>query len=309
MQESSAPPPPSLFDPSLLLSGSLAGGTRLPPLPASPGMSLYTRQYTSVHGFGGAGSAGAGTPTTAYGQTTGMAAPPRTSALAASWRPTKLSALTGPTDVAGATAPLKAIDGVGATGLKMMGGVAVAFQIMSDAEEASELSLETPAASTSLPPMGPSSAPNGLACVTAPVTGTAPAGVALATAEIHRPVGPPAHVFACRRVGARRHPHFSATPALSRAGVVQTSAMAVATAPTTAAAFTSAAPLPTLAEMASTAVAAFPIAVEVAATTAESASAAPSGTVVKSVRKEGGKLATRKTSVVADTAEAPTTSP
>jgi len=85
--------------------------------------------------------------------------------------------------------------------------------------------------------------------------------------------------------------------------------MAVATAPTTAAAFTAAAPLPTLAEMASTAVAAFPIAVEVAATTAGSASAAPSGTVVKSVRKEGGKRATRKTSVVADTAEAPTTSP
>jgi len=309
MVEFSAPPPPSLFDPSLLLSGSLAGGTRLPPLPALPGMSLYDRSYTGVHGFGAAGSAGVGTPTTAYGQTTGLAVPPRTSTLAASWRPTGLPALTAPTDVTGATAPLTAIDGVGATGFHMTGGEATASQIMSAAEEAAELSLATPAASVSLPPMGPSPAPVGLALVTAPATGTAPAGVALATAEIHRPAGPPALVVAGRRAGVRRRPHLSATPAPPRAGAVQASAMAAAAAPPTAAASTAAAALPTTAEVASTAAAASLIAVEMAATTEASGGAEPRGTAAKSVRKAGGKRATRKTSVVAVTAEAPTTSP
>jgi len=85
--------------------------------------------------------------------------------------------------------------------------------------------------------------------------------------------------------------------------------MASAAVPTTAAASTAAAAFPTTAEAAATATAASPIAVEVTATAAASAIAAPSGTAAKSVRKAGGKRTTRKTSVVPDTAEVPTTGP
>ena len=62
MVEFSAPPPP-IFDPSLFLSGSLAGASRLPPLPDLHGASHYNPPFMGVQGFAPT-SAGIGAPAT-----------------------------------------------------------------------------------------------------------------------------------------------------------------------------------------------------------------------------------------------------
>jgi len=62
MVQFTAPPPPPLFDPSTFLSGSLAGATRLAPLPAFPGGQQfgaalhYSPPFTGVRGFAASGA-------------------------------------------------------------------------------------------------------------------------------------------------------------------------------------------------------------------------------------------------------------